>query len=158
MYVYVTVWKYYMKNDFEYGEEGIYVMDIRCSVIKSSSNIDVCALLEQEAICSYPFPVANISEVLPYRVTALMSTPFSALAGQTAREAHTSAVPSHPITSTSAPLSRSSRTICPCPSREVHTSAVSLPQPAPLVSAPFSSSSRTICSFPVPEAPASAVQ
>ena len=86
MYVYVTVWKYYMKNDFEYGEEGIHVMDIRCSAIISSSNIDVCALLEQEAICSYPFPVANISEVLPYRVTALMSTPFSALvAGQTAR-------------------------------------------------------------------------
>ena len=27
MYVYVAVWKYYMKNDFEYGEEGIYVMD-----------------------------------------------------------------------------------------------------------------------------------
>ena len=40
MYVYVSVWKYYKKNDFEYGEEGIYVMHIRCSVIIWSSNID----------------------------------------------------------------------------------------------------------------------
>ena len=107
MYVYVTVWKYYMKNDFEYGEEGIHVMDIRCTAIISSSNIDVCALLEQEAICSYPFPVASISEVLPYSVIALMSTPFSALAGQTAREAHTSVVPSHPVALMSAPFSSS---------------------------------------------------
>ena len=35
MYVYVTVWKYYTKNDFEYGEEGIYVMDVKCSAIIS---------------------------------------------------------------------------------------------------------------------------